>query len=254
MLRSRCKRTAGVLLATVLASAGVLAAMAPAGAAPGDVTTVAGNATPTNIIQGSDGLARFGNTLYVSDYSGYVVSLDLTTGIQSVYAGARNVFGYAGDGGPATSALLSNVGALAVDSYGNLYFNENDWNTGVQAVHCHIRRVDATTHVITTYAGSEDPDRRCNSAIGDGGDANDAGFYSIEDMAFDSHDNLYIATRQNNIRRIDRATHVIDTVAGGIWDQGSRQFCPQRVVRDHDASQRRCRRAGFGLGERRGLE
>jgi hypothetical protein len=73
--------------------------------------------------------------------------------------------------------------------------------------------------VITTYAGSEDPDRSCNSGIGDSGNASDAGFHSIECMAFDSHDNLYVATSNNDIRRIDHAStsSTARPAASGTW-------------------------------------
>ncbi len=221
-IRLHARQAASAVAATALACGGMLALAAPAGATPGDITTVAGTAAPSQLVQGSDSLAHFQNssenTLYIGDWNGFIVKRDLNTGAQSIYAGTPNTYGSSGDGGPAAAALLGIVGPLAVDSAGDLYFNTNDWYNWPDHVNeCHIRRIAAAApHVITNYAGNN----TCNSAIGDGGDANDAGLYGVESMVFDSHDNLYLTTRQNNIRKIDRATHVMSTVAGTIWDQG----------------------------------
>jgi hypothetical protein len=221
-IRLHARQAASAVAATALACGGMLALASPAGATPGDITTVAGTAAPSQLVQGSDSLAHFQNgsenTLYIGDWNGFIVKRDLNTGAQSIYAGTPNTYGSSGDGGPAAAALLGVVGPLAVDSAGDLYFNENDWYDWPDHVNeCHIRRIAAAApHVITNYAGNN----TCNSAVGDGGDANDAGLYGVESMVFDSHDNLYVTTRQNNIRKIDRATHVMSTVAGTIWEQG----------------------------------
>ena len=54
--------------------------------------------------------------------------------------------GYAGDGGPAVDALLSEPFMCAFDAQGNLYLAE-------AMNHC-VRRVDAQTGIITTVAGT----------------------------------------------------------------------------------------------------
>ena len=69
--------------------------------------------------------------------------------------------GYAGDGGPATQALLNNPFDLAFDPAGNLCFSDT-YN------HC-IRRIDARTGVITTIAGTGE-----SGFSGDGGPATQA--------------------------------------------------------------------------------
>ena len=53
--------------------------------------------------------------------------------------------GFAGDGGPATQALLNFPGGLAFDKAGNLYIADTNNNR--------IRRVDLNG-VISTYAGT----------------------------------------------------------------------------------------------------
>lgn len=64
-------------------------------------------------------------------------------GEASVYAG-NGFNGYSGDGGQATKAELLEPHIIAADKEGNLYITDTD----------RIRRVDASTHVITTVAGN----------------------------------------------------------------------------------------------------
>ena len=66
--------------------------------------------------------------------------------ITTVAGGSGN--GLLGDGGPATAALLC-PGAVAVDSSGNLFIADS--------CNLRIRRVDATTGIITTIAGNGGP-------------------------------------------------------------------------------------------------
>jgi sugar lactone lactonase YvrE len=62
--------------------------------------------------------------------------VDVATGIITTIAGAAN-WGFAGDGGPATSALLSAPAGLAIDGSGNLYIADSANNR--------IRRIDGVT-------------------------------------------------------------------------------------------------------------
>lgn len=74
--------------------------------------------------------------------------------------------GFSGDGGPAAKAELRLPAGLAVDASGNLYIAD-------QANH-RIRRVDASTGMIATVAGSGacSPASPCTSGFsGDGGRA-----------------------------------------------------------------------------------
>jgi streptogramin lyase len=57
-----------------------------------------------------------------------------------------NVGGYSGDGGPATLALLNYPSGIAFDAQGNLYIADY--------YNCVIRKVSATTGVITTVVGN----------------------------------------------------------------------------------------------------
>jgi hypothetical protein len=108
------------------------------------------------------------------------------------------------DNGPATSADLDLPFAVAVDGAGDLYISDSDSTTD------RIRRVDAVTQTITTYAGDGKP-----GYTGDGGPATSATLNAPHGLAVDGAGNLYIADSANNvIRRVDGATGVITTVAG----------------------------------------
>ena len=116
--------------------------------------------------------------------------------------------GYAGDGGPATQALLSpdttglQAAGTAVDSSGNLYIADIGNNV--------VRKVDATSGIITTIAGNG-----AAGYSGDGGPATSAQLNSPDSLAFDSAGNLYISDKYNQVvRRITMSTGVISTYAG----------------------------------------
>jgi DNA-binding beta-propeller fold protein YncE len=94
--------------------------------------------------------------------------------------------GYAGDGGPATKALLNNPFDLAFDPAGNLVFSDT-YN------HC-IRRIDQRTGVITTIAKG--------------------GLNQPYGIVIDKRGTIYAADRLNKrVCRIDAATGDITTLA-----------------------------------------
>ena len=140
----------------------------------------------------------FGN-LYVCDGLTVVWKID-PNGNGTIVAGTPWGFGYGGDGGPATQALLLIPAGVAVDAAGNLYIA--DW------LNNRIRRVD-TTGIITTIAGNGS-----QGFSGDGGPAVTAQLSLPEDVVTDSAGNLYIADLINfRIRVVDPAG-IINTVVG----------------------------------------
>ena len=113
--------------------------------------------------------------------------------------------GYAGDGGPATSALLDSPAGVAVDSNNNIYIADT---------HNHvIREVLASTGNIFTIAGTGSA-----GFSGDGSAASAALLNYPTAVAVDSNGNVYIAdTNNHRIREISGGN--INTVAGN-GDQG----------------------------------
>lgn len=110
--------------------------------------------------------------------------------------------GYSGDGGPAINAEIHSLQGLAVDANGDLYIADSQNNR--------IRKVTASTGVITTVAGNGAADYS-----GDGNVATGAALNGPSGVAVDTNGNLYIADTQNNrIRKVTVSTGVITTVAG----------------------------------------
>src|SRR6185312_6067757 len=118
--------------------------------------------------------------------------------VTTVGTGAQ---GYAGDGGPASQALLNNPFDLAFDTAGNLIFADT-YN------HC-IRRVDARTGTIRTVAGTGE-----RGFSGDGGPAVQAKLDQPYGVVVDRSGTIYTADRLNGrVRRID-PSGVITTLTG----------------------------------------
>jgi sugar lactone lactonase YvrE len=129
-----------------------------------------------------------------------------------VYTVAGAATGYGGDGGPATQALLTHPADTAIDASGNLYIADTGNNV--------IRRIDATTGIITTIAGTGTP-----GYAGDNGPATAAELDYPISLAFDSAGNLYIGEADSDVRKIEMSTGTITTYAGsqspsGLGDGG----------------------------------
>lgn len=119
---------------------------------------------------------------------------------------AGGAYGYSGDDGPASAATLDNPSGVAIDGAGNVFIADS-FN------HC-IRRIDAQTGVITTFAGkspAHPPNVWIpNTSAGDGGRAVDAQMHSPVHLAIDAAGNLYV-TGGSGVRMID-GNGMIDTV------------------------------------------
>jgi sugar lactone lactonase YvrE len=141
--------------------------------------------------------------VYFSETSGnFVHRLDIQSGTLTVVAGIGGG-SYSGDGGPATRAALKRPFGIAFDDHGNLFIADHDNNR--------IRRVDATTGVISTIAGVAD----YPGSLGDGGPATQAWVYQPHGLAW-SRGNLYVTQdgyNENRVRKI-ASDGTITTIAG----------------------------------------
>src|SRR5207249_3892202 len=141
--------------------------------------------------------------LYIADtFNHRVRRVDAATGTIWTLAGT-GAARFAGDGGPATKAMLNEPVALALDEQRDLLYIADLANY-------RVRVVDLDTGRITTYAGNGE-----REYDGDGHKAVHAALSGPSGLALDAEGALYIAdTFSGRIRKIDLATRTISTVAG----------------------------------------
>jgi uncharacterized protein (TIGR03437 family) len=184
--------------------------------ASGTITTMAGNGRfrfsgdggpATSAVLNSAWAAAIdtAGNLYISDYLNDRIRKVTPRGTITTIAG-NGIAGFAGDGGPATSAALELPRGVAVDAAGNVYIADGNNNR--------IRKA-TVTGTITTVAGDG-----ISIFSGDGGLATKASLANPGGMAVDAAGSLYIATfGDNRVRRVT-PQGTITTVAGN-----GAQFC-----------------------------
>jgi len=181
----------------------LLLACAPLFAQQYTIATIAGNGVagayftyPTSVAVDAAG------DVYVADWSGYIRKIFVRNGASNIVAGT-GILGYGGDGGQATNAMIGKAISLALDSAGNLYFADGDNNR--------IRRVDASTGIITTVAGTG-----AATGNGDGGPAVSAVVSQPTGITVDAAGDLYFSSSWARVRKVSAATGIIETVAGQV--------------------------------------
>lgn len=110
--------------------------------------------------------------------------------------------GYAADRRAALTTPVTNPYGVVIGPDGALYFCEYD--TG------RVRRLELRGRTITTVAGTGE-----KGYAGDGGPAGSARLAAPHELRFDRDGHLYVVERDNHVvRRIDRRTQIISTIAG----------------------------------------
>lgn len=174
----------------------------------GIISTVAGNGIAAS--NGDGGLAinasiipldiaiDGNNNLYLSE--GFRIrKVNGTSGIISTIAG-NGTPGHSGDGGLAINAQFDFAAGIGLDPSGNIYFTEYNYSA--------LRRIDATTGIISTYAGFSGNTNFVYS--GDGGLAINAGLGYLNDVAADASGNVFVSAQNNTVRKIN-SSGVIST-------------------------------------------
>ncbi|MDQ3642706.1 MAG: NHL repeat-containing protein, partial [Actinomycetota bacterium] len=167
--------------------------------------------------------------LHVADPGSHRVLRLEPSGAVTVVAGGR--FGVEGDGGPATQAAMYTPSSLAFDAAGHLFVMDTYPSSG--GYFGHVRRIDATTGIITTVIGGRAPNSQ-DVSVCDG----------AADMAFDSAGRLLI-TERGGLVRYDLLGGVTRLAGGGtagerfgtpVGDGGPATdaylFCPRGVIAD----------------------
>ncbi len=166
----------------------------------GIVTTIAGNGTPGDSLDGGPATAACVSPWHVSTdkrgnvYVGTVTKIRKisATGIISRIAGTDSIptsDTAIGDGGPATAAHFCVNGHIHVDSIGNIFFADFS--------HHRIRKIDTSGIISTVYGNG------IAGFAGDGGSASHAQFYGPCELISDSFGNWFVSEQQNHtIRKI----------------------------------------------------
>jgi len=167
-------------------AAGVISTVAGTGS--GSSLGDGGPATSASVSSPSAVAFDAAGNMYISDFANRIRKVT-PAGIISTFAGS-NTNAFAGDGGPATSASLSNPTGVAVDAAGNVYIGDTGNNR--------IRKVNPAG-IISTYAGGAN----IGGNFGDGGQATNASLSLPLGICLDSSGNLFIAdSNYNRIRRV----------------------------------------------------
>ena len=146
--------------------------------------------------------------LFIADVADHRVRVvDLASGTIATFAGT-GAAEHSGDGGPAAAAGIHGARAVKVAADGTVYILERQGST--------LRAVDPRTGIITRIAGSG-----ARGYSGDGGPAPDAVFDAPKEFALDPGGDILIVDTENHaIRRIDAASGIVETIAGGRKGSG----------------------------------
>ncbi len=174
----------------------------------GNITTVAGNgmrgfsgdggpATDAQLSLPWGVAVDDAGHLFIADYGNGRVRKVSPDEIMTTVAGG-GMFGFAGDGGPATRSQLSAIAGVAVDSSGNLFIADRG--------NSRVRKV-SPEGIITTVAGDG-----TFGFAGDGGPATSGQLAGPEALAVDTAGNLFIADYGNRRIRKVSVAGIISTI------------------------------------------
>ncbi len=177
----------------------------------GIINTIAGDSLPGYLGDGAaatnaevhspqDVAVDGSGNVYIADTANAYIRKITTDGNINFIAGDGSI-GYAGDGGPATSAGLIEPYSIAVDSKGNIFIAEPEDGR--------IREVTVSNGNIITAVGTG-----VLGFAGDGGSALKAEIHQASGVAVDSSGNIYIADSLNQRIRKVASGGTISTIAG----------------------------------------
>ncbi len=141
---------------------------------------------------------KFGN-IYIADDENNRIRKVNTSGVITTIAG-DGTYGFGGDGGPATAAIIAWPSGLAVDAAGNVLVADY--------MNSAIRKI-STSGIMSTIAG-----QGISGFSGDGGPATASYLYSAIGVALDATGNIYIADSYNMRLRVINTSGIISTIAG----------------------------------------
>ena len=130
----------------------------------------------------------------------YTITSPPTSVINTIVG--TGVSGFAGAGSLAKNAQVGQLGAMAIDNAGDLFFTDTTNNV--------VWKISAANGNISIVAGNG-----TQGYSGDGGPATSAQLYYPNGVAIDGAGKLYIADSANTVvRKVDPGTGLIETFAG----------------------------------------
>jgi DNA-binding beta-propeller fold protein YncE len=142
------------------------------------------------------------DNMFICEETHRLLRVDAKTGVLTVVTAAKGKNAPPGDNGRAKDASFIAPHNLVADAEGNLFIADT--------YHYAVRRVDAKTGLVTTFAGNGSKE-----LSGDGGAATSAGLDGLACLCF-NHDftKLYLGGFSQVIRVVDMKTGIITTVPG----------------------------------------
>jgi len=142
---------------------------------------------------------KIGNLYFADSRNNRIRKID-TAGIITTVVGT-GIPAFSGDDSSALTASLNNPKGVAFDQAGNMYIADCNNNR--------VRKVDATTGKISTFAGTGQ-----QRYLGENGPATKAALYGPCDVAVDADGNIIIADSYNNAIRKVNKDGIITLLAG----------------------------------------
>lgn len=184
----------------------------------GVVTTLAGTPGTVGVIDGIGAAALFdtpygittdptGSNIYVADIESSTIRKITPVGVVTTFAGSPGLSGTT-DGAADIARFSSPQGSIATDIAGNIYFADTYNHT--------IRKI-TPAGVVSTLAGTGDPNGNGGSADGTGTSASFSQPYAV---ATDSAANVYVADYGNHTIRKITPLGVVTTLAGTAGTSG----------------------------------
>ncbi len=142
-----------------------------------------------------------GNMYFVEMLNAVVRKVDADSGVISTVAGTGER-GFSGDGGPAVKATFNRPHSIALDGDGSLYIADIGNHR--------IRRIDLSTGIVTTFAGTGE-----KAPTPDGASVEGTPLNGPRALAFGPDGDMFIALREGNaVYRLDMDTNRLHHLAG----------------------------------------
>jgi sugar lactone lactonase YvrE len=179
----------------------------------GKITTIAGTGFKGSSVDGVDAISAnldipesvcvdLSGNIYIADSANHRIQKVSASTLKITTVAGTGFYGFSGDGKAATSAELHSPLAVAVDRDGNLYIADT--------FNHRLRKVTATSGIITTVAGADIP-----GFTADGIDAIGSQLYYPKGVAVDQSGDIFIADSTNyRIRKVIVSTGKMITIAG----------------------------------------